>query len=96
MTKCRGRSKHLASRASLAIALAGAMLALGFKKSLAEDPGKQVGPSGPPRVKLGLAVNKPDAFKGYTLLAPMGSTKTYLIDMEGKVVRTWKSEAPPA
>lgn len=44
----------------------------------------------------GLAVNDPKAFKGYTLIAPLTSNDTYLIDMEGKVVRTWKSDCPPA
>jgi hypothetical protein len=46
--------------------------------------------------KLGLALNDPKAFQGYTLLAPMTSTKTYLIDMKGRVVRTWESEYTPA
>jgi hypothetical protein len=32
----------------------------------------------------------------HTLLAPMTSSKTYLIDMEGKVVRKWESDATPA
>jgi hypothetical protein len=37
-------------------------------------------------------VNRPRAFPGYTLLSPLLSTKTYLIDMQGRVVRTWESE----
>jgi Spy/CpxP family protein refolding chaperone len=44
--------------------------------------------------KLGLLVNESKAFQGYTLLAPM-ATKTYLIDMQGKVVRTWESDCNP-
>ena len=47
-------------------------------------------------VKLGLAVNDPRAFQGYTLIAPTTSTNTYLIDMQGKVVKTWKSDYIPA
>ena len=35
------------------------------------------------------------ALDGYTLIAPYFSTSTYLIDMEGNVVHTWKSEYPP-
>ncbi len=35
--------------------------------------------------------NDPRAFPGYTLVAPRQSTKTYLIDMQGRVVRTWES-----
>jgi hypothetical protein len=47
-------------------------------------------------VKLGLHVNDPKAFQGYTLFAPMRSGETYLIDMQGHVVRTWKSDCHPA
>jgi hypothetical protein len=32
------------------------------------------------------------AFIGYTLVAPLLSTKTYLIDMQGRAVRTWESK----
>jgi hypothetical protein len=35
--------------------------------------------------------NDDKAFPGYTLVAPLLSTKTDLIDMEGRVVRTWES-----
>ena len=45
---------------------------------------------------VGLVINSPKAFQGYTLIAPMASTSTYLIDMEGKVVRTWASDCFPA
>src|SRR5262249_30421843 len=47
-------------------------------------------------VKLGLSINEPKAFPGYTLVAAVKSTKTFLIDMQGKVVRTWESEQTPA
>ena len=49
-----------------------------------------------PPVKLGL--NHHDAKKacqGYTLLAPANSTTTYLLDMEGRVVKTWQSDCKP-
>ncbi len=46
--------------------------------------------------KLGLLLNDPRALQGFTLLAPMDSRNTYLLDMEGKVVHTWKSDCPPA
>jgi hypothetical protein len=36
-------------------------------------------------------INKPIGFQGYTLVFPLQSTKTFLIDMQGKVVRTWQS-----
>jgi hypothetical protein len=47
-------------------------------------------------VKLGLSINDPRAYQGYTLLAPLKSTKTYLITMDGKVVRTWEATCNPA
>jgi hypothetical protein len=53
-------------------------------------------PSGPPSAKDGITVNEPEAFQGYSLVAPMNSTETYLIDMEGRIVSTWKSEFTPA
>ena len=46
--------------------------------------------------KGGLAVNDAKAFQGYTLIAPITSTSTYLIDMDGRVVRTWESDCTPA
>ena len=45
--------------------------------------------------KVGLLLNDSRAFQGYTLIAPMFSKTTYLIDMEGKVVRTWESDCTP-
>jgi hypothetical protein len=35
-----------------------------------------------PVVKLGLSINDPKALQGYTLLAPLDSSKTYLLDMQ--------------
>ncbi|MCB9891486.1 MAG: aryl-sulfate sulfotransferase [Planctomycetes bacterium] len=43
----------------------------------------------------GLERNEKGAFPGYTLLAPMRSTKTHLLDMQGAVVHTWECEVPP-
>jgi Spy/CpxP family protein refolding chaperone len=50
----------------------------------------------PTSVKFGLLINDPRAFQGYTLLAPMESSNTYLLDMQGKVVHTWASDCHPA
>ena len=44
------------------------------------------------RPKLGLLINDPKAFQGYTLVAPLNATKSYLIDMQGRVVRAWESK----
>ena len=68
-----------------------------FLSTLAPAP--QAGaasPQEPARVKLGLALSDPRALQGYTLISPMNSTKTWLIDMQGKVVRTWQCDCPPA
>jgi hypothetical protein len=69
-----------------------------LQKGAAKEPTK-AGPdgndqSGPPqgKVKLGLALNDPGAFRGYTLLNPMNKKTAYLIDMEGRVVKSWDSE----
>lgn len=43
----------------------------------------------------GLVLRDPAAFEGYTLFSPSLSTATYLVDMEGRVVHTWKSDLPP-
>src|SRR5947209_6248301 len=52
-----------------------------------DDPAKTATPpkddaQKKPAVKLGLALNDPKALQGYTLLAPLSSTKTYLLDMQ--------------
>ena len=39
--------------------------------------------------------DKNKSFKGYTLFAPMPGDATYLIDMEGNVVHTWKKLQNP-
>lgn len=93
MTRHNARRLH---SAFVATALAGALLTSGNVLGAAEDPGKTTKSERPARAKLGLSINQPAAFQGYTLLAAMGARNTYLIDMEGKVVRTWTSESPPA
>jgi hypothetical protein len=44
---------------------------------------------------LGLIQNDAKASPGYTLLAPTNSTTTYLIDLQGRVVQSWKSDCQP-
>jgi hypothetical protein len=46
--------------------------------------------------KPGVSINDPKAFNGYTLVAPLNSRATYLIDMEGRVVHTWTTDCTPA
>jgi len=39
------------------------------------------------KAKSAVSINDPKAFQGYTLVSPMTSKKSYLIDMEGHIVR---------
>jgi len=43
--------------------------------------------------RAGLILHEERAFPGYSLLAPISSTTTHLIDMDGEVVHTWESDA---
>jgi hypothetical protein len=45
--------------------------------------------------KRGLLARADGAFEGYTLYAPLQSTTTYLVDMEGRVVHRWESKLNP-
>lgn len=47
-------------------------------------------------VKDGLSINESAALAGYTLIFPLQSTSTYLVDMDSRVVNEWKSEFRPA
>ena len=51
---------------------------------------------GPATEGVGLLRNEPVAFQGYTLLSPLLGKTTYLIDMQGRVVKSWKTEFTPA
>ncbi len=57
------------------------------------SPGSEPGKAAP--AKVGLLLNDSRAFQGYTLIAPMMSHTTYLIDMQGRVVRKWESDCNP-
>src|SRR5262249_15350747 len=43
-------------------------------------------------VKMGVVANRSGALDGYTLVFPLSSKKTYLIDLEGHVVHKWESK----
>lgn len=45
--------------------------------------------------ETGLIVKTPEAQPGYTLFSPIGSTVTYLIDINGNPVHTWESAYRP-
>ena len=44
---------------------------------------------------VGLYLDTPRAYNGYTLMAPMHYTKTYLINNAGEVVHRWSSTYEP-
>jgi len=52
--------------------------------------------AGPATQGIGLIRNDPGAYAGYTLLSPLQSTSTYLIDMNGRVVKTWDAGSTPS
>ncbi len=95
----------VAATMALVLAMLGAMLPrVSAGLSPADEPAPDKGkaattpkgePSKPAPAKVGLLLNDSRAFQGYTLIAPMFSKTTYLIDMQGKVVRTWESDYTP-
>ena len=63
-----------------------------------QDAGGDEGERSLPRNEgpRGLIRNEPGATPGYVLFAPILSDTTYLIDLQGQVVHTWKGEYAPA
>ena len=61
----------------------------------AQEPAKPKQAPENAKPKTGLILNAPQASKGYTLIDSLMATTTYLVDMEGRVVRTWKSDCNP-
>jgi hypothetical protein len=51
---------------------------------------------GPATQGIGLIRNDPGAFAGYTLVSPLQSTSTFLIDMNGRVVKSWDTDSTPS
>ena len=51
---------------------------------------------GPATEGVGLIRNDPGTFAGYTLISPLQSTSTFLIDMTGRVVKTWATDSTPS
>jgi hypothetical protein len=99
MDSCVGQARFLGKRVISVAAwvfLLGAfwVMASGFVAAQPKDGAKAGG--SPEKTKRGLLVNEPQALQGYTLLAPIMSTKAFLLDMQGRVVRSWKSESSTA
>ena len=51
---------------------------------------------GPATQGVGLIRNDAGSFVGYTLVSPLQSTSTFLIDMNGRVVKTWETDSTPS
>jgi len=91
---CRtARKTHGAAQLTLATALALTVGTMGLSQDKTDPP---KGDKGPAPLKTGLHLNEAKAYQGYTLFSPNNSTKVFLIDMEGKVARTWEGAARPA
>jgi hypothetical protein len=45
--------------------------------------------------QIGLILNTPQAYEGYTLFAPKHYTRTYLMDNQGQIINTWDSPYEP-
>src|SRR5262249_44445040 len=69
----RGRLTGLAT----ALGLAAMMVAAAERGSAQPPAGLPAPPGGPEPAKAGVSVNDAKAYRGYTLVAPMTSTKTY-------------------
>ena len=80
----------------LTLALAAAVgFSAGPRQATAEDPPakkKDAAPPAPRKVKQGVTISDPRALKGYTLLSTMNSKSVYLLDNEGRVAHTWKTD----
>src|SRR5262249_7500160 len=78
---------------ALFIACGAALVVWGRRSQFgSEAPSLGHGAPMPPRAEaFGLPISDPRAFPGYTLLVPIQSKTTYLIDMHGMVVHTWES-----
>src|SRR4029453_4559433 len=93
------RPWRFALRGGVATTLAFAFFTLSVLGSpVGAQPGKDKDepPKGKEAPKLGVTINDPKALQGYTLLSPLLTKKTYLIDMTGKVVREWDCKCTPA
>jgi hypothetical protein len=84
------RTIRVGPAAALALALLGGAVA-----APGQEPAKPKESPEKAKPQTGLLVNTPKASQGYTLIAPTFSNDTYLVDMEGRVVQTWKGDCNP-
>ena len=63
--------------------------------TLAQNPAPVSG-DGPATQGIGLIRNDPGSYSGYTLVSPLQSRSTFLIDMTGRVVKAWDTDSTPS
>jgi hypothetical protein len=90
----KDRKFRLTAAFAVAAAIALSLTGIGFGQEAA-GPDERRPAGGAGSATAALLRNEPAAFQGYTLIAPMNSTSTYLIDMQGRVVRSWQSDLTP-
>ena len=78
------RAMQTASRTGLCLSLSFGALAFAGVVVVGQQPPASNG--GPATTGVGLIRNDPEAFQGYTLLSPLQSKSTFLIDMNGRVI----------
>jgi hypothetical protein len=77
--------------------LLAAVLVIAVVVSVAHSQTTTLAPTTAPAANsTGLLLHDPAASPGYTLLAPIPSKMTYLIDLDGRIVHEWKSDYRPA
>ena len=81
----------IAVAAAVLIAVAGKLPAVNADPPRADQSTANDSKLANPSPTHGLQVNEPAAYQGYTLIAPLHSKMTYLIDMQGRVVHSWES-----
>lgn len=75
--------------------VAAAAVALTIGVGIAQSP-PSPGTAGPATQGVGLIRNEPGAYQGYTLLSPLSSRVTFLVDMRGRIVHTWQTDSTPS
>jgi Spy/CpxP family protein refolding chaperone len=76
----------------VAIGASSTGVAVAQQEKTKPDGGADKPKTEPAKPNVGLIVNDKGAYQGYTLLAPIMSRTIYLLDMQGRVVRTWEGE----
>ena len=88
-----GQRKSVRSRVFAGLILAIAFVATCGSETLVNAAPQDKAKTESAKPKTGLILNDPRAYQGYTLLAPIMSKMVYMLDMQGRVVRTWEGEA---